>query len=435
MGFSSLFPEYYRSLNTDKYQAESTALAFALSSAAKHADFESFSLPFDPQRYSYVDFMIADTEGTILVNTSPKTEKKLNIEQIKTAINSPIYGPSEEDYIEMYPLEFKDKSAILITRAKPQHDSTLEFYLENKLWWVDPAFFILFFYLMSRKKMAEIEEISAGLSYIMAGNLRFKIPVKSKDEIGQLATHINQLTANLLEEKEREKRVEQEKEELIANISHDLRTPLTSVIGYLEILQSGRLQSEQEIAHTLAVLNRKTMQIKHLTDSLFEYATLNKEQALLKESICLNHLLAQKMDEYQEIAALQGIEFTADLPPDLLFASVNVELFVRALDNLFGNAIKHSAKPGRISLRLWADRSASYFSITNPCSEITRSDQHRLFERFFKVDKTRTSAASGCGLGLAIVKSIIEMHQGTIEAVIDGTNITFTLMLPAEQHP
>lgn len=304
-----------------------------------------------------------------------------------------------------------------------------------------PLFFVIFFlsfFLLTRRTVNYLLKLSDGLDVIAGGNLRYRIPIAREDELGRVAENINRMAAELEQRIEKERRTEQSKMELITGISHDLRTPLTSIIGYMELLRNRAYRDEAEHERFIVNSHHKALQLKTLIDDLFEYTRLtNHDVKLLKERIDLKELALQIVAEFQPFAEEHGLRIESAVPPQPLVMELDPGKMRRLIDNLFTNTLKFAAKPGIVRLTLAeetdGDKRLAVIHLENEGVPITAEQEQRLFERFYKADDSRSNGSSfgsGAGLGLSIARNIALLHGGDIRLIHEGGRFDFRIELP-----
>ncbi|OPA81254.1 two-component sensor histidine kinase [Paenibacillus selenitireducens] len=299
------------------------------------------------------------------------------------------------------------------------------------VWFV--VLFIFLFFLFSRSIVQYVMRLADGLHVISQGDLTYRVPVKRKDELGKVAESINVMAESLQIQQENERQQERAKMELITGISHDLRTPLTSIIGYLDLLSNKSYQDEAEQERFIQNTYKKAIQLQHLIDDLFEYTRLTSSEVVLQYvQLDVRELLEQMLVEFEPIAQEHHVELTWELGSDPAFTSMDSEKIIRAIDNLLINALKFSIKPGVIHVSFAQYHSDVIIRIENDGKPITRDQEQHIFERFYKVDDARSSSSiqTGSGLGLSITKNIVELHGGTISFQHQAGHFTFTIRLP-----
>ncbi|WP_187445437.1 sensor histidine kinase [Bacillus infantis] len=276
--------------------------------------------------------------------------------------------------------------------------------------------FILVFLLLVRKKIFYLKMISDRVQEIAGGQLGLTIHIKGKDELSQLAGNINFMSKELESRFEHERSLENAKNELITNVSHDLRTPLTSIIGYLDLLRKGQYQDSTELKEYLETTYSKSQRLKSLMNELLEYTRLASPDVLLNmDKVDLSALLRQMAGEYMPIMERELLTVHSSITGEPVRILMDVEMMVRVYENLFSNSIKYSTKPSSIELSLNAEGSMAVLKISNRTDKPPVADLNQLFDRFVVGEKARTEN-QGTGLGLAISKRIVELHGGKIYA-------------------
>lgn len=221
--------------------------------------------------------------------------------------------------------------------------------------------------------------------------------------------------------------------DLITGISHDLRTPLTSIIGYIELLRTDSYQDKDEYTRFVQNTYNKAIHLKKLLDDLFEYTRLTSVDTHLNlRRINLFQLLDQLLFEFEPIAQENGVYIVKDIGDSPIVASIDSDKIARAIDNLLMNALKYSLKPGGISIRLKTSPKQITIEVENKGAPLTQDQEEKLFDRFYKVDHSRSSEGiqTGAGLGLSIARNIVELHQGTLTLNHSHNVFTFQLNLP-----
>lgn len=261
------------------------------------------------------------------------------------------------------------------------------------------------------------------------GNLDRTIRVKGKDELSSLSHNINQMAAELKNRFDYQKKLEKEKSELIANISHDLRTPLTSIIGFLSAVKEKRYDSEQEKDEFIDISHSKAQQLERLINDLFDLTTLSDNQSnLSRQRVNLNMLLQQFVME-SEGTLPKDMEVSLDLSKESVWIKADPEKLIRVFENLLTNAVRYSSTPSSLTIQTSVESSGSVLiTFSNPAPPLSKNEVEQLFKRFYKKDQSRTS--TGSGLGLAIVKSIIQMHNGNVWATSEDGEFSIFVELP-----
>lgn len=295
--------------------------------------------------------------------------------------------------------------------------------------------FIFFFFLFTRPVVRYMRTLADGLIAIAQGNLNKRVPVHT-DELGEVAYNINFMAEQLQELMQREKQAERSKMELITNVSHDLRTPLTSIAGYLNLLKNDNYQNLEEHKRYIQNAFNKTQQLTKLVDDLFEYTRLSGGAVqLVKKPVNVSNLLEQMLTEIEPIIRDNGLQLHTKRETEEMTAYVDAEQLVRAIDNLLMNAIKFSIKSGVISVSLNSQGGRIRLSVVNEGEPIAKEKESQLFERFYKAEasrreRNRKNISPGAGLGLSIARNIVELHGGYLGLDHDNGRFTFYIELP-----
>lgn len=239
------------------------------------------------------------------------------------------------------------------------------------------------------------------------------------DEVGQLADTFNRMAERMLTQMESMKQADATRRELVANISHDLRTPIASLQGYLETLQVRQaVLTGAEKEGYLQTALRQTEQLGQLVATLFELAKLDSEQtSLFPEPFVLDDLIQDVMQEFDLAIRQKGVRLETRAPAELPLVLGDIGLIERVLRNLVENALRYTDAGGTIGVCVAAAPGSCRVEVWDTGSGIDPADLPRIFDRFYRGEKSRGAAATNAGLGLAIVKRIVDLHGGTIEAV------------------
>ena len=287
--------------------------------------------------------------------------------------------------------------------------------------------FILSLLVMIRKKIKNLQHITESVQTIANGKLGYTIEINGNDELSQLAANINYMSKELENKFKHERRIENEKNELITNISHDLRTPLTSIIGYVDLLKQKEYKDDEQLYDYLEIIYSKSQSFRKRIDELFEYTKLTSHDLQLNfTEVELGGLVEQIIGEYMPILEQEGLDIQKSITEEDIYISMNIEKMVRVYDNLLMNVLKYSMKPSLLKVNLHTVGIKAILSIANQVENLPVQDVTKLFERFYRGDKARKDDG-GSGIGLAISKKIIELHGGTIEADYREGWLTFTI--------
>ncbi|MFF2286407.1 ATP-binding protein [Peribacillus butanolivorans] len=281
--------------------------------------------------------------------------------------------------------------------------------------------------IMIRIKIKYLHLITQSVQIIANGKLGSTIEIKGNDELSQLAENINYMSKELENKFKHERQIENANHELITNISHDLRTPLTSIIGYVDLLRKKEYRDDEQLDDYLETIYSKSQNFKELINELFGYTKLTSPDLKLNfTEVELGGLSEQIVGEYMPILEKEGLDIQKSITKEDILISMDVEKIVRVYDNLLMNVIKYSMKPSIIKINLHMVGIKAILSVSNQVKNLPVQDVNKLFERFYRGDKERKEDG-GAGIGLAISRRIIELHGGTIEADYKEGWLTFTI--------
>jgi len=290
-------------------------------------------------------------------------------------------------------------------------------------------FFIIYFFLFTQRTIAYIEEINRKVNLMAKGDFSAAIPLRSRDELGLLAENINTMSARLKESIDEERSAERTKTELITSVSHDLRTPLTSILGYLDLVVNDRYRDELALRYYADIAFHKSKRLQQLIDELFEYTRVSYGgMKAVYEQIDLVELLEQLTEEF--VPLLQEASMVCRLTPShkKVYVKADANLLVRVFENLLTNAMRYGKEGKYVDIEV-IEGERVLVRMTNYGEPIPAKDLPHLFDRFYRVEKSRSLDSGGAGLGLAIAQSIISLHGGKITAQSDSSGTTFEVEL------
>lgn len=258
-------------------------------------------------------------------------------------------------------------------------------------------------------------------------------PIVLSEEIKEVQDRLNQIRAQSLRNARLAKEAEQRKNDLIVYLAHDLKTPLTSVIGYLNLLadepQIGAALRERYTGIAL----RKALRLEELINEFFDITRFNLTALTLEtERTNLSRMLEQMTSEFEPILEEKELTWQRKLAPEV-YILCDRDKMERVLDNLIRNAVNYSYSQSAIFVSLRILDGQAEICFHNHGKNIPPEKLARIFEQFFRVDSARASATGGAGLGLAISKEIVELHGGSIQAESEAESVCFTVLLPAIQ--
>lgn len=290
--------------------------------------------------------------------------------------------------------------------------------------------FSVTFMILEEPGIRYLGRISDAVQSISQGNLNTEVDVTGDDEFSAMAANLNKMSSDIRELMDKEREAERTKNELITNVAHDLRTPLTSIIGYLELL-AGNMQIPQEMQHKyIEIAYSKSRRLEKLIEDLFGFTKLNYGKiAMHIGQIDIVKLLEQLLEEAYPNFEEKNLSYDlqSNVPAKIISADGN--LLARLFDNLIGNAIKYGADGKRVLVKIHGEEDTVTVSVTNFGRVIPADELPLLFNKFYRVEQSRSATTGGTGLGLAIAKEIVDMHGGTIRVASDLNGTVFTVKL------
>lgn len=294
---------------------------------------------------------------------------------------------------------------------------------------------VVWWRLRRRYHLYLMNHIIGELHYIAQGHLDHRIPFRLKGSEQHVITSVNALVDSAVQSMDDERKIEKSKDELITNVSHDLRTPLTSIIGYLGLIEDKQYQNEEDILKYTHIAYSKAKQMKNLVDDLFEYTKVQQHGAPVNiMRVDLDQLLEQLTASFALEAERRGIEISSKVVPNPLMIEADPEKLGRVFNNLVANAFKYGNGASYIRITAHQEQSNVVVKVANDGTPIPKEAQDHLFERFYRAEASRSRATGGTGLGLAIVKSIVDLHHGQVTVTSDEHETTFIVTLPLKQE-
>jgi len=280
-------------------------------------------------------------------------------------------------------------------------------------------------FFLSRKILAPVKTLTSAARRLGRGDLSPRVQLKDKGEMGELAKAFNSMAGDL-------ERTEQLRQNMIADAAHELRTPLSNIRGYLEAIRDGLKKPDTD---TIRSLDEEATLLSQLVDDLqaLSFAEAG-ELKLDRQAEDIIKLIKQAVAAKQNQVIAKGISISTEVPKKLPSVDVDSRRIGQVLHNLLENAIAHTAESGSIVVTAQKQDSWVKVSVTDTGEGIPAEDLPNIFERFYRVDKSRARATGGSGLGLTIAKRLVEAHGGKIEAQSElGKGSCFSFTLPISQ--
>ena len=277
-----------------------------------------------------------------------------------------------------------------------------------------------------RRVQESLSVIKEALEDIKAGNLNRRVLAKENDMTKQICYDINRIATANQSQFIRQQQSEQAYKRLMTSLSHDVKTPLASLVGYLEAVTENLVAGEEKETY-IQIATEKAHQLKEFVESLFEWVKLDAgEQVYHFEQLDLNELTRNIMADWIPTLENSHFEYDIDIPENEYFMKIDVRAYIRILNNLIQNVLTHSGG-NKLTLRITENESQAQIAVTDNGIGISPSNLPHIFERMYQCDDSRL--ADGNGLGLAIVKELVNAHKGEIKVEsILSVGTTFIIM-------
>lgn len=282
-------------------------------------------------------------------------------------------------------------------------------------------------YKLLNKIFSYVFAVSESADKLFDKNVEY---INLPPEMVEVEKKLNHFKTEAIKNERLARENEQKKDELIVYLAHDIKTPLTSMIGYLSLLSEIKDMPQEQRNRYIDIARDKSYRLEYLINELFDVARFNSEKIVLeKEEINLNLMLEQIADDFYPTLKEMNkkINFTSD-EKTILYA--DPDKLSRVFNNLIKNAVNYSKENTDIDISILNKENQATVKITNKGKQIPKEKLDKIFEKFYRLDSSRTSKTGGSGLGLAIAKEIVELHGGRIYAESDMKETTFSVILP-----
>ncbi len=289
-------------------------------------------------------------------------------------------------------------------------------------------FTVLFLLAKLRRVREQLSMIEEALEDIRSGNLNRRVLAGKSDMTKRICFAINEIAAGSQSQLRKQKQSEQAYKRLMTSLSHDVKTPLASLVGYLEAVENDLVAGEEKEAY-IHVATEKAWHLKHFVETLFEWVKLDaKEQIFHFELTDFNELTRSLAAEWIPVLEQNHFEYDFDIPEEEYILRMDVHAYTRILNNLFQNALAHSGG-NKLSLQVLENEQQVELLISDNGKGISPSDLPHIFERMYRCDRSRS--AKGNGLGLAITLELVNALGGKIKADSKpGMGTIFTVVFP-----
>ena len=302
-------------------------------------------------------------------------------------------------------------------------------------------FFSVYFVFFTKKIVNYFEQIDRGIEEFSEGNFDIEFEVRNEDELSNMARNLNRTTGEINRILAKERDEEKSRKEFITCIAHDLRTPLTSVIGYLQLVMAkayeSRSNEELQIKNEeyVKIAYEKAIRLQGLIEELFSFTkTDSTELRLHLTEIDVVKLMEQLADECYPSLQEVGLTLEFKTSAETIKIEADGDLMARAIANLLTNGIKYGKDGKKLIIDLYRENENSdlHIRIINYGRLIPKKDIDHIFDKFYRVEDSRSLQTGGAGLGLAITQNIVELHGGSVNVKSDLSGTVFEIVLPAK---
>ena len=280
----------------------------------------------------------------------------------------------------------------------------------------------------------ELHQVQQILQSSATTNLPKPIEVKVNQNLQGIIDNYNLLISNMNRRSKEQEQSEKSKDELISNVSHDIRTPLTSVIGYLGLIESKNYSDLGQILKYTHIAYKKSLEMQNLVNSLFEFANVQHATSRLNMTqFDMAQMLDQLSADFELEANKRGMEIIVNSRPDKIMMKGDTEKLGRVFNNLIMNAFKYGKGATHIWLTAEQKEKEVVVTVANNGPAIPEESLKHVFDRFYRVEDSRSKKTGGTGLGLAIAQSMVKLHGGTIAVTSDKEKTSFVSHFPITQ--
>ena len=422
---------------SDSMYDEANLLASSYSDIyqGKNVDFSSV----EPQlqavaTYLHAQACVLDSKGTVIAETAPASHVGLTIRGFdptaagnRSYMTGHFFGMFDQDTLSVlapitgnfntYGYVVLHKSMALVLKGRDRILNIV--YVTSAIIFLLSSIILLVF---TKTVYFPLKKITAGAMEYADGNLEHTIKLETNDEMGYLANTLNYMSGEL-------NKLEEYQKSFIANVSHDFRSPLTSIKGYLEAILDGTIPPELYDKY-LHIVIAETERLNKLTQGMLTLSSLDSKGFLSRSNFDINRVIKDTAASFEGTCNAKNIVLDLTFTDDVMMVYADLGKIQQVLYNLIDNAIKFCPDGGRLALRLQPDGGKARVSVENTGPTIDKDELPLLFDRFHKADKSRSADREGWGLGLYIAKTIVGAHGGDIWATSENGVTQFNFTLP-----
>ncbi len=288
---------------------------------------------------------------------------------------------------------------------------------------------------VASQTIARIANVNQGIRDLARGNLSITMEVSGRDEVATLAEDVQALARRLTEARDERLALDAERRELTSAISHDLRTPLSTIRAMVDALEDGVVSDPIEVKRYFVTIRRDVERLDRMIDDLFDLAQIDAgAMRLRRQSITVHEVVSEVVDAMRARAQRADVAIELSIQDELPAAMLDGDRLERAIANLLRNALEHTPSGGQIHVLVGGDDGHVSVAISDTGEGIAEEDLPNIWTRFYRAERSRaraSDASDGAGLGLAITKGIVELHGGQVQVRSrPGTGSVFTILLP-----
>ncbi|MFN8401581.1 MAG: ATP-binding protein [Anaerolineales bacterium] len=383
---------------------------------SRNQTWDGVDLEFQPNGHDHhpLYFSVADTQGNIVVAGN------------EYKVGDPC---SQEELEEGYPIQSNNKTVGVLLLPSAPEKNPLDYEFLRRL---NGSIFLsaiatlflalLIGILLSRSILRPVRELTKATHHMADGNLGEQVPVRSRDEIGELAQSFNKMSADLA-------RSFNLRKQMTADIAHELRTPISLILGHAEGVKDGVLKPNTE---NFEIIREEAERLEHLVNDLRTLSLADAgELSVDTQPVDINDFMSDIHAHYLNLFNQKRITLDLETAPATLTANLDPNRFAQVLKNILDNALRHTPEGGHVKLKTQLSGNSIQLSIMDSGEGVHPEEASHLFDRFYRVDKSRNRDDGGSGLGLAIAKSIVEMHKGRIWAESEkGSGLKVFIEIP-----
>ena len=396
------------------------------------------------------EILIIDAKGKILYDQPSGSNKgsQILLEEgllektlggRNTVFAGKLTGEQEDIFLVSVPLKRAETivGAVIINSPlsllKKQINDTLAIAIVGALLGIFLATVLSVF--ISRRLTRPLVKMEEAARAIAGGDFGKQLSVTSEDEVGRLAHSLNRMSSQLQEKIEAIEKLDKVRQQFVSDVSHELRTPITVIQGFSEAVLDGLVNSKEQQEKYLKNIIDESCRLRRLVDDLLDLKAMEAGKTFDEmEYVVLNKLVNITAERLKQIASAKEIQIKTVVPSQSITVLGNIDRLKQVFTNMLDNAINHSKQEGTVTIELGLKGDFAFVAVKDAGPGIPPEEMESIWERFYKVDKSRSRRGAGTGLGLSIVKKVVEMHGGEVNVESNpGQGAVFTVFLPVSQ--